>query len=130
MSTDERMLGRHRFPTDNTISLAAELCLLKSGMNCFKSVKPLLESWRKTLVCFYVVNESCVTSHFRCIENDQERRPRWLFLISHVRVPSYTAVSVRQKRLELSIAAVSVNQVDLWIAFRGTTGRMTSRYVN
>lgn len=124
MGANERMLSGYRLPSDNSTSLPAKLGLLEPRMNGLESVEPLLEGWRKTFICLYVVDKGRVTADFWSIQNDQESGSWWLLLVCHIRVPPYAAITIRQKCFKLSVAAISVDKVDLGVSFRGTTGRM------
>lgn len=108
----------------HTPAALAKLRLFMSGMDSLETMQTFLQGWRQTVVCFDLIHECSVTAHLGSVEDVQEGGARRLLFISHIRVPSHTAVSVGKEGLYLSLMAISMDQVDLRMTLRRPAGWM------
>ena len=118
------MLILHRVPSNNTATLSAELRLLEPAVHGLEPMQSLFDGWGEPPIRLDLVDERCVPAYLGGIEDIEEGCAGRLRFVRDIRVPCNRTVPVREERVQLALAAVSVHQMDLGVPLRLTGSRV------
>lgn len=116
------MNRRDRLAPHNTTASLAIVRLLVARVQRRKSMQPFLKLGREAVISRHLAVKQRISALIRRVKHIQERRPRRLRLIRHIRVPSDRVCSRLEHVQGAVVVGAAVHEVDFGVALGGAAG--------